>query len=151
VAPKPVIRRLVLIKQASDLHTATLSQMVMHEVVNEVLPQHVGPIRAAYRARRNAMLEALERNMPEGVTWTKPQGGMFIWVTLPEAVDAAHLLERAIKEARVAFVPGRAFHFDGTGANTLRLSFSLADEGKIAEGIGRLAKVVQDAGSSTPN
>jgi DNA-binding transcriptional MocR family regulator len=145
VAPKPVIRRLVLIKQASDLHTATLSQMVMHEVVSEVLPQHVGPIQAAYRARRDAMLKALERDLPAGVTWTKPQGGMFIWVTLPETVDAAVLLERAIKEARVAFVPGRAFHFDGTGANTLRLSFSLADEARIVEGIGRLARVVREA------
>jgi DNA-binding transcriptional MocR family regulator len=152
VAPKPVVRRLVLIKQASDLHTATLSQTVMHEVVSEVLPEHVGPIKAAYRVRRDAMLSALERDMPSGVTWTKPQGGMFIWVTLPESIDAAKLLERAIKEARVAFVPGRAFHFDGTGANTLRLSFSLADEAKIAEGIGRLAEVVRGAcAASTVN
>jgi DNA-binding transcriptional MocR family regulator len=148
VAPKPVIRRLVLIKQASDLHTATLSQMVMHEVVSEVLPQHVTPIKAAYRARRDAMLKALDRDMPPGVTWTRPQGGMFIWVTLPERIDAAALLERAIKEARVAFVPGRAFHFDGTGANTLRLAFSLAAEAMIAEGIGRLATVVRQAGAT---
>jgi DNA-binding transcriptional MocR family regulator len=96
------------------------------------------------------MLSALERDMPSGVTWTKPQGGMFIWVTLPEGIDAAQLLERAIKEARVAFVPGRAFHFDGSSANTLRLSFSLADEAKIADGIGRLAEVVRKACALQP-
>jgi DNA-binding transcriptional MocR family regulator len=143
-APVPVIRRLVLIKQASDLHTPSLSQMVMHEVVQEVLPAHIAPIRAAYRARRDAMLQALAAEMPVGVQWTKPEGGMFLWLTLPEEIDAAALLQRAISEARVAFVPGRAFHADGSGANTLRLSFSRADEATIGEGIARLAKLLRN-------
>jgi DNA-binding transcriptional MocR family regulator len=142
-APLPVIRRLVLIKQASDLHTPSLSQMVMHEVVQDVLPAHIAPIRAAYRARRDAMLKALAAEMPAGVQWTKPEGGMFLWLTLPVEIDAAALLQRAISEARVAFVPGRAFHADGSGANTLRLSFSRADEATIGEGIARLAKLLR--------
>jgi DNA-binding transcriptional MocR family regulator len=149
-APLPVIRRLVLIKQASDLHTPTLSQMVMHEVVQEVLPAHVAPIRAAYRARRDAMLKALAAEMPAGVEWTKPEGGMFVWVTLPAHIDAAALLRRAISDARVAFVPGRAFHADGTGANTLRLSFSRADEAMIGEGIARLAALLRATSSNPP-
>ncbi|MGO8915953.1 MAG: PLP-dependent aminotransferase family protein [Stellaceae bacterium] len=142
-APLPVIRRLVLVKQASDLHSAGLSQMVMHEVVQQVLPQALAGIRAAYRARRDAMLAALPREMPPGVGWTRPEGGMFVWLTLPEGIDAAAVLTRAIAEARVAFVPGRAFHADGGGANTLRLNFSLADPAAIGEGIGRLGALLR--------
>jgi DNA-binding transcriptional MocR family regulator len=139
----PVIRRLVLIKQASDLHSASLSQMVMQEVVQETLPHALEPIRAAYRARRDAMLAALAAAMPPGVTWTRPQGGMFIWLTLPAAIDAATLLPRAIAEARIAFVPGRAFHADGAGAHTLRLNFTLADVAQITEGVGRLGALLR--------
>ena len=142
-APLPVIRRLVLIKQASDLHTATLSQMAMHEVIEEVFPACLAPIRATYRARRDAMLAALRREMPPGVCWTEPEGGMFIWLTLPEGEDSAALLARAIAEARVAFVPGRAFHCDGTGAYTLRLSFSLAAPPQIEAGIARLGALLR--------
>ena len=154
-APLPVIRRLVLIKQASDLHSAGLSQMVMHEVVQQVMPQALAPIRAAYRARRDAMLAALAREMPPGVRWTRPEGGMFCWLTLPEGVDAAALLPRVIAEARVAFVPGRAFHADGGGANTLRLNFSLAAPAAIGEGVARLGAMlrrvsgIDDGGSAS--
>jgi DNA-binding transcriptional MocR family regulator len=137
-APLPVIRRLVLVKQASDLHSPSLAQMAMHEVVQQVLPGSLAAIRAVYRARRDAMLAALAREMPPGVRWTSPEGGMFLWLTLPPAIDAVALLARAIAEARVAFVPGRAFHYDGGGANTLRLNFTLADETRIADGIARL-------------
>ena len=143
VAPVPVIRRLVLIKQASDLHTQTLSQMVMHEVAAETIPDCLGPIRATYRARRDAMLAALSAAMPMGVSWTRPQGGMFIWLTLPAGSDAAVLLQQAVSEARIAFVPGRAFHADGSGANTLRLSFSRAEPVQITEGIGRLGALLR--------
>lgn len=143
VAPLPVIRRLVLVKQASDLHSSGLSQMVMHEVVQQVLPDALTAIRAAYRARRDAMLAALAREMPPGVCWTRPAGGMFLWLTLPEGVDAAVMLARAIAEARIAFVPGRAFHADGSGANTLRLNFTLADPAEIGEGIARLGALLR--------
>ncbi len=141
--PLPVIRRLVLVKQASDLHSAGLSQMVMHEVVEQVMPAALAPIRGAYRARRDAMLAALAREMPAGAAWTRPEGGMFLWLTLPEGIDTAALLPRAIDEARVAFVPGRAFHADGGGANTLRLNFTLADPARIDDGIARLGALLR--------
>ena len=89
------------------------------------------------------MLRALSAHMPPGVTWTRPEGGMFVWVNLPSAIDGAELLRRAIAEARVAFVPGRAFHADGGGANTLRLDLSLADPAAIGEGIGRLGALLR--------
>lgn len=143
VAPTPVLRRLVLVKQASDLHSPSLAQMVMLEVVQQVLPQALVPLCDTYRARRDAMLAALSRAMPASVRWTAPKGGMFLWLTLPETIDAASLLVRAIAEARVAFVPGRAFHADGSGANTLRLNFTLADEARIADGIARLGALLQ--------
>ncbi len=149
-APREVIHRLVLIKQASDLHSPTLTQMVMHRVVQQHMPHGIETIRRTYRARRDAMLAALQRafpqgEMPHGVTWTRPEGGMFIWVTLPAALDAGALLKRAIAEARVAYVPGQAFHDDATGANTLRLSFSLNDEARIATGIARLGALITQA------
>jgi len=81
--------------------------------------------------------------MPKGVTWSRPEGGMFVWATLPEGSDATELLARSVKEARVAFVPGNAFYADGTGRNTLRLSFTLADQRAVTEGIPRLAALLK--------
>jgi DNA-binding transcriptional MocR family regulator len=144
VAPRPVIQRLVLIKQASDLHTSALNQMVMHEVATAIVPDHVGTLRAAYRARRDAMLRALEAHMPEGVAWTRPAGGMFVWLTLPDGLDGAHILERAVAEARVAFVPGEAFFPDRSVKNALRLSFSLNHPAEIEEGVRRLGRLLQE-------
>lgn len=143
VGPKSVIQKLVLVKQAGDLHSGTLNQMVMHEVVSRLLRDQVTRIREVYRKRRDAMLTALETSMPEGVTWTRPEGGMFIWVTLPPEVDGAELLRRSIAEVRVAFVPGSAFHADRSGRNTLRLNFSLASETAITEGVGRLGGLLK--------
>ena len=145
VAARPIIQKLVLIKQASDLHSATLNQMVMHEVAAELIEPHALEIRAAYRARRDAMLRALARHMPPGVDWTRPEGGMFIWVTLPVHLDGARLLERAVREARIAFVPGEAFFADRSRRNHLRLSFSLADPATIEEGIERLGRLLRAA------
>src|SRR5262249_39552162 len=131
-------------KQAADLHTPTINQMVMHHAAEHAYPSQVAKIRAAYRDRRDGMLAALQRHMPVRVSWTRPEGGMFIWVTLPEGLDGAELLARAVDQG-VAFVPGRAFHADGTNGNTLRLSFSLADAEAIEEGIGRLGRLVAGA------
>ena len=100
-------------------------------------------IRSVYSARRDRMIAALEREMPKGVQFTRPEGGMFIWVTLDPAIDAAALLARAISEARVAFVPGGAFYADGSGRNTLRLSFSCASDDQIDEGIRRIAALLK--------
>jgi DNA-binding transcriptional MocR family regulator len=142
VASRPMIRRLVLIKQASDLNSATINQLVMHRLAEAVHDDRVAAARAAYRRRRDAMLEALARHMPEGVTWTQPKGGLFTWVRLSEGIDSGALLERAVAEAGVAFVPGAAFFFDGRARNALRLSYSLASEAEIESGIARLAKLI---------
>jgi len=144
-AAKPVISKLVLMKQASDLHSPSINQIAIHRVAEACYEPHTAMLRDNYRKRRDWVLEALEKEMPEGVSWTKPEGGMFIWVTLPEGLDGAALLERAVKTERVAFVPGKAFHADGGGANTIRLSFSLANEKAAKEGIARLGRVIRAA------
>ncbi|WP_170421796.1 PLP-dependent aminotransferase family protein [Ruegeria arenilitoris] len=143
VAARPVIAQLVLMKQAADLHSATINQMAVHQVAQTCFDSHIPKVRATYRARRDAMLAALDRHMPEGVHWTRPEGGMFIWLTLPPGSDGAQLLARALETVKVAFVPGQAFHPDGSGANTIRLSFSNSDMATIAEGIARLGTVLR--------
>ncbi|MBZ9871844.1 PLP-dependent aminotransferase family protein [Mesorhizobium sp. BR1-1-9] len=142
-APRHVVEKLVLMKQASDLHSPSINQIVMHRAAEAVFEAQVEKLIGAYRERRDGLLGALEANMPEGVTWSRPEGGMFVWVTLPEGADATALLARSVKEARVAFVPGSAFFADGTGRNTLRLSFTLADRRAVSEGIPRLAALLK--------
>jgi DNA-binding transcriptional MocR family regulator len=144
-APRPVIDKLVVIKQASDLHSSTLDQMVLYEVAATIGPDHLAAIRRTYRSRRDAMLGALEEFFPAACRWTRPEGGMFIWVTLPGQLDAEDLLRRAIEEAKIAFVPGTSFHADGSGRNTLRLNFSLNREDVAISGIRRLGAVVERA------
>ena len=116
--------------------------MVMRRLAETVFDGQVAASRAHYRRRRNAMLAALQRHMPEGVSWTRPAGGLFVWVRLPEGVDAASLLDRAVNEANIAFVPGAAFFFDGRGRNTLRSSYSLPSEAEIEDGVARLARLI---------
>ncbi|WP_031250392.1 PLP-dependent aminotransferase family protein [Mesorhizobium sp. LNHC221B00] len=142
-APRHVVEKLVLMKQASDLHSPSINQLVMHRVAEAVFDAQVEKLIGAYRERRDGLLAALEANMPKGVSWSRPEGGMFVWATLPEGSDATELLARSVKEARVAFVPGNAFHADGTGRNTLRLSFTLADRRAVSEGIPRLAVLLK--------
>ncbi len=144
-AAMPVIGQLVLMKQAADLHSATLNQMAIAHVAETHFDGHIETVRHAYRARRDAMLEALETHMPDGVSWIKPEGGMFVWVTLPEKLDGADLLAQSLETERVAFVPGHAFFADGSGRNTLRLSYATSDEAKIAEGIKRLGTLIGKA------
>ncbi|MCF3640535.1 PLP-dependent aminotransferase family protein [Rhizobium sp. TRM95111] len=143
VASSRVIRKLVLMKQAADLHSSTINQMAIAHVAERGFDAQVDKIRKAYSHRRDSMLAALGRHMPEGTRWTKPEGGMFVWVTLPEGMDGTALLAKSIETEKVAFVPGRAFHADGSGANTLRLSFSCADAPTIEEGISRLGRLVR--------
>ena len=142
-AAKPVIGRLVLMKQAADLHSSTLSQIATHRVASQIFDAHTARLRATYGARRDRMLAALARELPAGISYTRPEGGMFIWLTLPEGMDGAALLARAIAEQRVAFVPGGAFFADGSNRNTLRLSFSCASEAQIDEGIARLGRLLR--------
>ena len=141
-AASPVIGRLVLMKQAADLHSSTLNQMAIAEVAAASFDAHVAGLRKVYKARRDHMLAALAREMPAGVEWTRPEGGMFVWITLPAGMDGADLLARSLETERVAFVPGRAFFADGSGGNTIRLSFSRADEAAIDEGIKRLGRLI---------
>jgi len=148
-AASEVISRLVLIKQASDLNTPVLNQEAMARVAERCFDSHTSRTNKVYKARRDAMLAALERHMPSGVRWSKPEGGMFIWVELPEGLDAAKLLQASIAETGVAFVPGSAFHPDGGGGNTMRLSFSCADLPKIEEGISRLGTLITETVMST--
>jgi DNA-binding transcriptional MocR family regulator len=143
VGPRALIRRVVLIKQASDLNSATLNQIVMHRLAESVFERQVVAARAHYRRRRDRLLAALARQMPQGCQWSEPEGGLFIWLRLPNAMDSAQLLGRAVEEAGVAFVPGAAFHFDGSGHDYLRLSYSLASEAEIDTGIARLAALIK--------
>jgi DNA-binding transcriptional MocR family regulator len=143
VAATPVIHKLVLMKQAADLHTSTLAQVVLAKVMERLPANHAETLCATYRPRRDAMVQALEEFMPQGVKFTRPGGGMFIWVELPEGFDAAQLLARGIAEERVAFVPGSAFYATQPKLNTLRLSFSATPPDKIREGIRRLGALIE--------
>ncbi|WP_064694588.1 aminotransferase-like domain-containing protein [Rhizobium aegyptiacum] len=144
VANAPVIRKLVLMKQAADLHSSTINQIAITQVAERGFDAQVAKIKAAYIGRRDCMLAALQKYMPKGISWTKPEGGMFIWITLPESMDGAKLLAKSLESAKVAFVPGKAFFADGSGANTFRVSFSCANEQMIEDGISRLGKLVAD-------
>ncbi len=140
--PEKIIAKLVQAKQGADLHTSTFIQMIACNFCQRGLIQrHVQRIRQVYKERRDVMLAAMEEHFPEGVTWTRPQGGLFLWATLPEHVDTAEFLKVALEE-KVAFVPGFAFYPDGAGRNSMRLNFSNAKPEMIEEGINRLGKAL---------
>ncbi|HVL76619.1 MAG TPA: PLP-dependent aminotransferase family protein, partial [Noviherbaspirillum sp.] len=133
VAPLPLVRKLEQAKQAADLHTAQLTQMVVYEVIKDgFLAEHIPTIRKLYADQCQAMLDALQEYFPSSVTWTRPEGGMFIWVTLPRHVDSMKLLDEAIAQ-NVAFVPGAPFYANAPESNTLRLSFVTVSPEKIRE------------------
>jgi 2-aminoadipate transaminase len=143
VAPLPMVRRLELAKQAADLHTAQLTQMVVHEVVKDgFLDQHIPTIRELYGKQCQAMLAAMDEHFPSSATWTKPEGGMFIWVDLPKHINAMELLDEAIKQ-KVAFVPGSPFYANEPETNTLRLSFVTVPPERIRQGIEILGKLIK--------
>jgi len=139
VAPeKEIYDKLVIAKQASDLHTSTVAQAIMRRYLEtNDIESHVALIKERYGRQRECMVEMIGKYFPEEVLITKPEGGMFLWATLPETVSSMELFDVAIKE-KVAFVPGRPFYVDGSGENTLRLNFSNSDEARIEEGIKRL-------------
>ena len=148
VAPPDVIAKLVQLKQGADLHSSTFVQMVAYEVARDnFLDEHVKLIRSVYRERRDVMLDALSRYFPPEVTWTKPMGGLFLWVTLPQGADADKLLEAAVRE-NVAFVPGDCFYapngHSDEGRRHMRLNFSAAAPDQIREGIRRLSIAVKE-------
>ena len=143
VAPCEVISKLVQLKQGADLHTSTFVQMVAYEVARDgFLDEHVKLIRQVYGERRDIMLQALEEDFPQEVTWTRPHGGLFLWVTMPEGMDCDELLKEAIKQ-EVAFVPGDCFYPGDEGKRNMRLNFSNATPDHIREGIRRLSVAVK--------
>ena len=143
VAPLPMVRRLELAKQAADLHTAQLTQMVVHEVVKDgFLDKHIPTIRELYGNQCKAMLDAMDQHFPKEATWTKPDGGMFIWVELPKHINAMELLDEAIKN-KIAFVPGAPFYANEPATNTLRLSFVTVPPERIRAGIEVLGKLIK--------
>jgi 2-aminoadipate transaminase len=143
IAPKEVIRKLVLAKQGCDLNTSTFNQIVAHEInQNNFLDHYVKKIIACYHERRDVMLDTLEEFMPAGVRWTHPQGGLFLWATLPEQISSVALFPEAVAE-KVAYVPGESFFPCGGGQNTMRLNFSYSNPQQIATGIERLSRVIR--------
>ena len=143
-APPPVMEKIVLGKQASDLCTSTLTQYFVREYFAEGRwREYVETLRGIYRERRDAMLAALERFFPEGATWSVPAGGLFCWVTLPEFIDTTDLLAKALRE-NVAFVPGAAAYVDGRGGSSMRLNFSASDSAEIEEGVRRIGRVISE-------
>lgn len=144
-ASPPVVERLGQLKQLTDLHTGSFAQRVaLRFCLEGRLQPQIDRLRATYRVRRDAMLAALEEHLAGICRWTRPHGGMFLFVTLPEGVDAGALLPKAM-ERGVVYVPGQSFHPTGRGANTLRLNFVSASEQRITEGIEILAGVIREA------
>jgi 2-aminoadipate transaminase len=142
----PVIDKLVQVKQATDLHTSTLNQFITYEVARDeaFLEQHITALRDKYRERRDLMLKTIEENFPPEVTWTRPEGGLFLMVTMPEGLNARDILKQALAHD-VAFVPVDDFFVGDTGHNTFRLNYSNAREDRIVEGIRRLGVVLKEA------
>ena len=150
VAPASIFPKLLQAKQAADLHSPGFNQRLVAEVMKDgFLDRHVPTIRALYKSQLGAMLAAMTREMPEGVEWNTPAGGMFLWVRLPEGMNAIELLPRAV-ERNVAFVPGWAFYAGQADARTLRLSFVTSSVAQIDIGIAALAAAIRDmrAGST---
>jgi 2-aminoadipate transaminase len=144
VAPPPVLEKINLGKQAVDLCSSTLSQLLVQAYFEEARwRDYVESLTEVYRDRRDTMLDALAELFPREAEWTRPHGGMFIWVTLPDFIDTTDLLARALRD-NVAFVPGAAAYLDGRGHNSMRLNFSATDGDDIREGIRRIGEVVKE-------
>jgi 2-aminoadipate transaminase len=144
VAPPPVMEKVVLGKQASDLCTSTLTQYFVREYFAEGRwREYIESLVGIYRQRRDAMLEALRAHFPPQASWTEPQGGLFVWATLPPYIDTSDLLAKALRRD-VAFVPGQAAYVDGRGRNSMRLNFSGSGEEEIREGIRRIGKTIAE-------
>jgi 2-aminoadipate transaminase len=143
-APPPIVEKVVLGKQASDLCTSTLTQFFVREYFAEGRwRDYISDLCGVYSERRDAMLDALERHFPAGATWSTPDGGLFLWATLPDYIDTTDLLAKALRE-NVAFVPGAAAYVDGRGGSSMRLNFSASQPDEIREGIRRIGAVVAE-------
>jgi 2-aminoadipate transaminase len=142
IAPDSLYERFLVAKQATDFHTSNFAQRTLHDyLINNDIDRHVALIQKGYATQCTAMLAAIDRYLPKDIHVTRPAGGMFIWMTLPEGADTVKLLDEAI-DAGVTFLPGQTFYTDGGGKNQLRLSYSQSDAARIDEGIQRLARVI---------
>jgi 2-aminoadipate transaminase len=143
-APRPILEKLNLGKQAADLCSSPLNQyFVAAYFAHRDWRAYLSTLRAIYRRRRDTMLAALDEFLPPEASWTRPEGGLFIWAQLPDYIDTSDLLARALRE-HVAFVPGRAAYLDGRGGSEMRLNFSGVGEDEIREGVRRIGKVVSE-------
>lgn len=143
--PKWIIDQFEKVKQCADLHTSTFGQYLVYEYLRQgLLEPHVEKVIANYREKRDVMLQAMEDEFPDGVTWTHPDGGLFLWVTLPKGVSSKELFPKAV-EQKVAYVPGQPFYPHGENQNSLRLNFSTMSSELIVEGIRRLGSLFKDA------
>lgn len=141
VAPVEIARKFEQTKQATDLHTSTIAQRVVYEVVKDgFLDEHIPMIRTLYKNQAASMLAALDTHMPSGVTWNKPAGGMFLWVNLPEHLNSEVVLEQALAQ-NVAYVPGTPFYANEVNSHTLRLAFVTVPAAKIEEGVAKLGRI----------
>jgi 2-aminoadipate transaminase len=144
VAPAPVLAKMNLGKQGADLCSSSLTQHFVAAYFAEGRWEpYLQSLRDLYRGRRDVLLEALREHFPPGATWTQPEGGLFVWATLPDGVDTTDLLARALQR-NVAFVPGRGAYLDGRGATSMRLNFSGVGEHDIREGVRRIGEVVAE-------
>ncbi len=144
VARKDIGEKLLVAKQAADLHTNYLGQRIIHQYLQDNdIDTHIEKIRSAYGQQREAMIQAIRDYFPDGISVTEPEGGMFLWVTLPAGLSSMELFDRAIAK-KVAFVPGTPFYPDNPENNTLRLNFSSVDEETIYEGIRRLSYALKE-------
>jgi len=145
VAAPEIMDKLITAKQATDLHTNFFAQRVIYQfLADNDLDAHVATIKTMYRKQRDCMVTMIDRYFPKSVTTTKPEGGMFMWVTLPEGISSMKLIDKAIA-AKTVFVPGDPFYVNTTDANTLRLNYTNCNEAEIEEAIKRLGKVIQEA------
>src|SRR4051812_38772555 len=145
VAPRPVRDKMNMGKQGADLCSSSLSQLFVTTYFEERRwEDYLGELRDLYGIRRDVMLDALAEHFPPEATWTRPQGGLFVWATLPDYIDTTDLLARALEERNVAFVPGRAAYVDGRGGSSMRLNFSGVHEDDIREGIRRIGQVIRE-------
>lgn len=142
VAHPEVLLKLTQAKQGVDLHTPVLNQILVLELLKEGFRERLERVRRVYREKAKAMLEALEQETPKEVAFTRPKGGMFVWMELPQGLSAEALLHKALEE-KVAFVPGGPFFALGGGENTLRLSYATMDQAAIAEGVRRLGRALR--------
>ena len=143
-ADKKIIAQMIIAKQATDLHSNFLSQRIIYQfLMDNDLEAHISQIKSAYKQQRNQMLECIRNYFPSAVQYTIPEGGMFIWLTLPEGCNAFDLLHKA-SDQKIAFVPGGTFFLNGKGQNTMRLNYSNTETHLLEEGMNRLGKIMKE-------